>query len=210
MVGDTAGGCGERAEQRRLGQGDTSLNLPCGRAPSEKRGNARPAILFDYGVRDDGLTPRICPSPPPPRYSIDCVFLLLAWHNNLITKMIVAYMLYDHILQVSYLAGHTVFENANKVFGFAGWDSSILHLSVDYVSVRMRRFRWRYVARAVVRIELGGEEGRRLPLSRGRLVDAWKEQTVTVPIAWRRGEGSNPKKKRGGGAVSCIPFWDVA
>ena len=25
-------------------------------------------------------------------------------------------------------------ENANKIFGFDGWDSSILHLSVDYVS----------------------------------------------------------------------------
>ncbi|CAN0482137.1 unnamed protein product, partial [Scytosiphon promiscuus] len=36
--------------------------------------------------------------------------------------------------QVHYLTGHTVIENANKVFGFAGWDSSILHLSVDYVS----------------------------------------------------------------------------
>lgn len=41
-----------------------------------------------------------------------------------------------HRQKVNYLAGHTVFENANKVFGFAGWDSSILHLSVDYVSGR--------------------------------------------------------------------------
>lgn len=44
------------------------------------------------------------------------------------------------IKKVSYLAGHTVFENANKVFGFAGWDSSILHLSVDYVSCAARSF----------------------------------------------------------------------
>lgn len=36
--------------------------------------------------------------------------------------------------QVNYLAGHTVIENANKAFGFNGWDSSILHLSTDYVS----------------------------------------------------------------------------
>lgn len=35
--------------------------------------------------------------------------------------------------QVHYLAGHTVIETANKIFGFSGWDSSILHLSVDYV-----------------------------------------------------------------------------
>ncbi|CAN0012906.1 unnamed protein product, partial [Hapterophycus canaliculatus] len=36
--------------------------------------------------------------------------------------------------KVNYLAGHTVIENANKAFGFNGWDSSILHLSTDYVS----------------------------------------------------------------------------
>ncbi|CAB1106049.1 unnamed protein product [Ectocarpus sp. CCAP 1310/34] len=39
--------------------------------------------------------------------------------------------------KVPYLAGHTVIENANKVFGFAGWDSSILHLSLDYVSAQL-------------------------------------------------------------------------
>lgn len=36
--------------------------------------------------------------------------------------------------KVHYLAGHTVVENANDIFGFDGWDSSILHLGIDYVS----------------------------------------------------------------------------
>ncbi|CAM9816865.1 unnamed protein product, partial [Ectocarpus fasciculatus] len=54
--------------------------------------------------------------------------------------------------KVPYLAGHTVIENANKVFGFAGWDSSILHLSLDYKS-EDGRF-WMAGATAIVRIAL--------------------------------------------------------
>lgn len=38
------------------------------------------------------------------------------------------------VRKVHYLAGYTVIENANKTFGFDGWDSSVLHLSIDYVS----------------------------------------------------------------------------
>ncbi|CAM9213127.1 unnamed protein product [Choristocarpus tenellus] len=35
--------------------------------------------------------------------------------------------------KVHYLAAGTVIENANKIFGFNGWESSILHLSTDYL-----------------------------------------------------------------------------
>ncbi|CAM9594355.1 unnamed protein product [Ascophyllum nodosum] len=55
--------------------------------------------------------------------------------------------------KVHYLAGHTVVENANKIFGFDGWDSSILHLSVDYVE-KTSDGKWTAAATAIVRVAL--------------------------------------------------------